>query len=113
MKNVLVIICMLSSFALTQTNSTEISGREVYEKVCIKCHGKSGDISAFSLSRKFYDMSKKEMEERLRLFATDRSMQNGSGVSAVMGKQAGKLSRQEIEAVLGYISNFAGDSNEN
>jgi mono/diheme cytochrome c family protein len=97
----MVIFFLSNCFLFSQDNSIS-KGQEVYKKRCIGCHGPSGDVKAFGVSRKLTELTASEMADRLKVLS-DKKMQGIGGASGTMHKQISAVSKEEYEAVLAYI----------
>ncbi|MDR2342361.1 MAG: cytochrome c [Campylobacteraceae bacterium] len=117
MKNIflkhIIVIFFLSSCFVFSENSSIAKGEDIYRKRCFGCHGSTGNIKAFGVSRKLIELSSKEMTERLKTLS-DKKMQSVGGASGTMHKQISAVNKEEYEAVLAYvISVFAKADIEN
>ncbi|MDR1285450.1 MAG: cytochrome c [Campylobacteraceae bacterium] len=111
LKCILVTVFLSNCFLFSQSNSA-VDGQEVYKKRCVGCHGPSGDVKAFGVSRKLTELTAGEMANRLKALS-DKKMQGVGGASGTMHKQISAVSKEEYEAVLAYITSaFAAISVE-
>ncbi|MDR0666373.1 MAG: c-type cytochrome [Campylobacteraceae bacterium] len=106
----IIFICILVPCSSFAQEAEENIGEQIFKKKCAGCHGKDGNVQAYGISRKLTEIPSAEMGDRLKLFQSDKNLQNSGGVSAVMGKQVSVLDKQEFGGVLLYIQqNFAAD----
>ena len=96
MKKTLVLIALTSLFSLAcgesapdQANVNE--GKEIYEKYCVACHGKNGEL-ALNGAKKFPE-STLGVEERVLVISNGRNM---------MTPFKEILTKEEIDAVAAY-----------
>ncbi|MDR0408369.1 MAG: cytochrome c [Campylobacteraceae bacterium] len=100
-KCVVTMVFLSCCFLFSQDNST-VEGQEIYKKRCLGCHGHSGDVKAFGVSRKLIELTASEMTDRLKVLS-DKRMQGVGGASGTMHKQISAVNQEEYEAVLEYI----------
>ena len=92
----LAVLLVVSPFiASAQSASSHLTANPIFQKQCAKCHGKTADGRLFGgpslLSGKSVSMSDEELRNMIS---------NGKGR---MPKYGGKLSPEEIDALVGQI----------
>ncbi len=95
-----VIVLSLVKFNLPNAFGNKIDYKNIYENECQKCHGKDGKGSKRGQSLGVPNFADAEWQASLTDEQLIKSITNGK---KKMPKQEGKLSPEEIKAVVKYI----------
>ena len=97
---VVVLLLSLVQFNLQSAFGGKINYKKIYENECQKCHGKDGNGSKRGKSLGAPDFTDAEWQDSVKDEQLITSITNGK---KKMPKQEGKLSPEEIKAVVKYI----------
>lgn len=80
------------------------AGASIYNKKCVHCHGIDGANKAFGISRPLSEMPPQEIKDKLKYYTTTNASRSLKGVSSTMNKQATRLSDEDFNFVLQYLT---------
>jgi cytochrome c553 len=78
----------------------QIKGKKIYNDHCAKCHGKSGEISAYNISRPLNTLTKEQFLVSLRDYGLG---QKNNGMAILMTPYANKFLSEDFEQIFKYI----------
>jgi cytochrome c len=76
------------------------NGKNVYKKVCSKCHGKKADIKAYGKSRKLTQFSPTKLQELMKGYKDGKL---DRGMAVIMNSFAKQINDEESFAISHYI----------
>ena len=97
---VIVLLMSLAQFNLPDAFGDKIDYKKIYQNECQKCHGKDGKGSKRGKSLGVPNFTDAEWQASVTDEELIKSITNGK---KKMPKQEGKLSAEEIKAVVKYI----------
>ncbi len=100
---VILLFLSLAKFNLPNAFGNKIDYKNIYENECQKCHGKDGKGSKRGQSLGVPNFANAEWQSSLTDEQLIKSIANGK---KKMPKQEGKLSAEEIKAVVKFIRYF-------
>ena len=90
-----------------------VEGKDIYDKVCYKCHGEKAGKSAYNTARSLIKLPKDEIIDQLKNYSRDSGYGSGSN-GMIMRSKATMLSTAQMNSVAAYIESlkeFPNNSN--